>query len=120
MSQVNVELHENYTHEIIRDWEHNLVHAEMAAIGFLRTASTNNVEEHLPRACYFNPNGTWLEVEQAWKNIKRQLGREVSIEGGLPDLLYQLRSAKTGTRGAMYDARQEAYSGADREPAAAG
>jgi transposase InsO family protein len=35
-------------------------------------------------------------------------------------LLYQLRSDKTGIRGAMYDARQEAYSGADREPAAAG
>jgi hypothetical protein len=35
-------------------------------------------------------------------------------------LLYQLRSDKTGTRGAMYDARQKAYSGADCEPAAAG
>jgi hypothetical protein len=34
--------------------------------------------------------------------------------------LYQLRRDKTGTRGAMDDARQEAYSGADHEPAAAG
>ncbi len=34
--------------------------------------------------------------------------------------LYQLRSDKTGTRGAVYGAREEAYGGADRESAAAG
>ena len=33
---------------------------------------------------------------------------------------YQLRSDKTGTRGAFDGAREEAYSGANREPAAAG
>ena len=34
--------------------------------------------------------------------------------------LYQLRSDKTGTRGAFDGTREEAYSGANREPAAAG
>ena len=33
--------------------------------------------------------------------------------------LYQLRSDKTGTRGAAYEARDEAYGGADCEFAAA-
>jgi len=34
--------------------------------------------------------------------------------------LYQLRSGKTGTRGALDGTRKEAYSGANREPATAG
>jgi hypothetical protein len=34
--------------------------------------------------------------------------------------LYQLVSGQTGTRGAFDGTRQEAYGGADREPAAAG
>jgi hypothetical protein len=34
--------------------------------------------------------------------------------------LNQLRSDKTGTRGAFDGTRQEAYSGANREPATAG
>jgi hypothetical protein len=34
--------------------------------------------------------------------------------------LYQLRSDKTGTRGALDGTREEAYSGANREPAGAG
>ena len=34
--------------------------------------------------------------------------------------LYQLRSDKTGTRGAVYEARDEAYCGAGCESAAAG
>ena len=80
MSQVNIELHKKYANEHITGSEYEVVHQEMAAIGFLRIASTNNVTQHLPRACYFNPNGTRLEVEQAWKNIKRRLMREVSIE----------------------------------------
>jgi hypothetical protein len=35
-------------------------------------------------------------------------------------LLYQLRRDETGTRGAANEKREEAYGGADREPAAAG
>jgi hypothetical protein len=35
-------------------------------------------------------------------------------------LLYQLRRDETGTRGARNEKRDEAYGGADREPAAAG
>jgi NAD(P)-dependent dehydrogenase (short-subunit alcohol dehydrogenase family) len=34
--------------------------------------------------------------------------------------LYQLRSDRTGIRGVFDDTREEAYSGADREPVAAG
>ena len=59
--------------------------------------------------------------------VKHAAAKQVWIDLELSELnwsarrfLYQLRRDKTGTRGAMYDARQEAYSGADRKPAAAG
>jgi hypothetical protein len=80
MSHATVILHEKYQHEHIPDWEHEVVHSEMGAVNFLRVASQNGVDHHLPRACYFSPVGTTADVDRAWQNIKRRLGREVSME----------------------------------------
>ena len=53
MSHINVELHEKYVHERIADSEYTIVHEEMRQVGFNQTATTNGIEEHLPRGCYF-------------------------------------------------------------------
>ena len=47
-------------------------------------------------------------------------GNQASLFGLPDDFLYQLRSDKTGIRGAVYGTREEAYGGAGSEPAPAG
>jgi hypothetical protein len=59
----------------------------------------------------------WMEEDETLQEAFVQ-GREEEWNARL--FLYQLRSDKTGTRGAVYGAREEAYGGADRESAAAG
>jgi len=49
-----------------------------------------------------------------------QLDYEENDPWNARQFLYQLRSDKTGTRGAGYETRNEAYGRADCEPAAAG
>jgi hypothetical protein len=83
MSHINVELHEKYVHEHIGDWEHGVVREEMQAIGFFPRASQGGVEQHLPRGCYFNENGSKVDIDRAYQNIKSRLGREVSMEATL-------------------------------------
>jgi anti-sigma regulatory factor (Ser/Thr protein kinase) len=58
------------------------------------------------------------ELERVQAELKRQHPATPIWNARL--FLYQLRSDKTGTRGAVYGAREEAYGGADRESAAAG
>jgi hypothetical protein len=80
MSHVTVELHEKYPHEHIPDSEHDLVHEEMRAVGFLQIASQNGADHHLPRACYFSEVGTKGDIDRAWLNIRTRLSRDVSME----------------------------------------
>jgi N-acyl-phosphatidylethanolamine-hydrolysing phospholipase D len=62
-----------------------------------------------------------IPTNPANRNCTREGTREAVLAAwSARRFLYQWRRDKTGTRGAMYDARQEAYSGADCEPAAAG
>ena|ERR1700730_5815650 len=81
MSHATVVLHEKFEHEHIPDSDHEVVHQEMAAIGFTRTAPHDDgVVRHLPRACYFSAAGTKEDVARVYHNLKSRLGREVSIE----------------------------------------
>jgi hypothetical protein len=80
MSHLTVELHENYPHERISDWEHEFVRNELATIGFNSGASTRGTDERLPRACYFSTAGTYDAVRGVWNQLERRLSRKVSIE----------------------------------------
>jgi hypothetical protein len=69
------------------------------------------------------PLETYQKIEAEVKNRKSSRGLELLKDWQqleCPARFVPVEMRQTGTRGAVYGAREEAYSGADREPASAG